>query len=221
MFIAPDYSNTFSYKLKVTYPTNKVVFDKNLESNDTMEAAFPLVSRAVYNQYIDSPLDFDWYSFKGYAGKKVKVMLTNLPFDYELYVYDRYGTRLFSSTNGGTSSELIEFTVPETATYYILVSPSGGGYSLAKPYRLTAIFGTIAAPKVNKVTTNSTYVTGKAEKGLKVYVKQGKQTIGSGTVSSNGTFSVKIPKQKRKSKLFVYLRDEAGNNSPGVTISVQ
>ncbi|WP_246145502.1 Ig-like domain-containing protein [Bacillus rubiinfantis] len=76
-------------------------------------------------------------------------------------------------------------------------------------------------PKVNKITSRSTKVTGKAEAYARVYVKYGKKIIGSATVSKRGSFSVKISKQKTKRVLYVYAKDRAGNVGKTTKITVQ
>jgi len=78
-----------------------------------------------------------------------------------------------------------------------------------------------SAPSVNKVTTNSTKVTGKAEAGAKVTVKAGKKTLGSATAKKNGSYSVKIKKQKADTSLSVTAKDKAGNTSKVKKITVK
>ena len=70
-----------------------------------------------------------------------------------------------------------------------------------------------SAPSINKVTINSTKVTGKAEAGAKVTVKAGKTTLGTATAKKNGSYSVKIKKQKADTSLSVTAKDKAGNTS--------
>lgn len=66
-------------------------------------------------------------------------------------------------------------------------------------------------PKVNNIKSSSTTVTGTAEKNATVYVKVGSKVIGSNEAQSSGKFSVKISKQKAKTKVYVYAADKAGN----------
>lgn len=76
-----------------------------------------------------------------------------------------------------------------------------------------------AAPTVNKVTDQSTAVTGTAEKGSEVTVKIG---IGSwkGTASLEGKFSVSIPKQSAGTLIEVTAKDAAGNVSQAAKVTV-
>jgi subtilisin family serine protease len=70
-----------------------------------------------------------------------------------------------------------------------------------------------STPVVNRVDDNDLKVTGKSEAGSKVIVKAGKKTLGTGTATSKGTFSVKISKQKAKTKLSITAADKAKNTS--------
>jgi cell wall-associated protease len=59
-------------------------------------------------------------------------------------------------------------------------------------------------PYVNKLTNQSTAITGSAEPNLKVAIKNpSRKVIASGTVNDEGDFSIKIPKQKEYSTLYV------------------
>jgi hypothetical protein len=76
-------------------------------------------------------------------------------------------------------------------------------------------------PIVNKVTSRSAYVTGKAEKGANVFVYKGNSYIGKATADSKGAFKIKIKAQKKGTHLIIFAKDAAGNksNKRGVTVS--
>lgn len=76
-------------------------------------------------------------------------------------------------------------------------------------------------PKVNKVTNKTTLAKGKSEAGATVYVKSGKKVLGSSKVSSKGTFSVKIKKQRAGTVLKVYAKDRAGNTGKSASVTVK
>lgn len=63
-------------------------------------------------------------------------------------------------------------------------------------------------------------ITGKAEKSAKLYVYKGTKLLGQGVVTSKGTYSVKIAKQKKGTTLKVYAKDAAGNKSKVKTVKV-
>jgi cell wall-associated protease len=73
-------------------------------------------------------------------------------------------------------------------------------------------------PTVNTVTTKTTKVTGKAEANSTVYIRASKKVIGSATATTNGTFSVRIPKQKAGKNLYIRAKDKAKNVSESITV---
>jgi hypothetical protein len=75
-------------------------------------------------------------------------------------------------------------------------------------------------PTVNKVTAKSTTVTGKAEKGSTVYIYKGKKYIRNTITNSKGTYTIKIPKEKKGTILIIFAKDKAGNNSKVRTVKV-
>jgi len=70
-----------------------------------------------------------------------------------------------------------------------------------------------ATPTAGTVTYKSTTVSGKAEKHATVYVYNGSHYVGKATVSSKGTYTVHMKKQKKGSTLKIYAKDKAGNKS--------
>ncbi|UPM54862.1 Ig-like domain-containing protein [Gottfriedia acidiceleris] len=76
-------------------------------------------------------------------------------------------------------------------------------------------------PTVNKVDNNDLVVTGKAEAGSIVTVKNGSTVLGTPIkATSNGTYSVKIPVQKAGVTLSVYAKDFVGKTSVAGTTKV-
>jgi len=78
-----------------------------------------------------------------------------------------------------------------------------------------------SAPKVDKVTTKTTSVTGKTEGKAKVVIKVGSKVIGQGTADTKGKYKVKISKQKKNTKLSIYAVDAANNTSKATTVTVK
>lgn len=68
-------------------------------------------------------------------------------------------------------------------------------------------------PSVNKVSSKSTYVSGKAERYSGIYTYLGKTRIGIANANSKGYFSMKIKPQKKGTKLYIFSVDKAGNKS--------
>lgn len=77
-----------------------------------------------------------------------------------------------------------------------------------------------ANPTVNPVADNQTSTFGKAEGGAIIYVKVGTTQIGKGVATSNGTFTISIPKQKAGTIMSVYAVDKAGNISASTFVKV-
>ncbi|MEH7158918.1 Ig-like domain-containing protein [Neobacillus drentensis] len=68
-------------------------------------------------------------------------------------------------------------------------------------------------PAINKITSKTKYIKGKAEKKATVYVFNKSQKVGKAKVDNKGNFNVKIKAQKKKSQLKIYVIDGAGNKS--------
>lgn len=75
-------------------------------------------------------------------------------------------------------------------------------------------------PSVNKITVNTTKVTGKTSAYSTVFVKVGGKVIGSRTADKYGKFSIKIAKQKAGKVVTVVAKDKAGNVSKAKKIIV-
>lgn len=77
------------------------------------------------------------------------------------------------------------------------------------------------APKVDKVTNQSKKVTGKAEVGSTVTVKNKNKKIGSAKADKKGKYTIKISKQKVGSTLSVTAKDKAGNTGKATKVTVK
>lgn len=77
-----------------------------------------------------------------------------------------------------------------------------------------------SVPILNKITDQSTVVTGQAEASSKVEVRKDSVLLGQGQASSKGTFSITIPKQVGNTKLTVVAIDAASNSSSPVEVLV-
>jgi hypothetical protein len=89
------------------------------------------------NYKINSGADVDWFRFHtDYAGT-VQVSLTNLPANYDLYVYSATDTQLrVSSTNTGMTSEQVTLTNAPANDYYVRVVGVSGAFNATTPYTL-------------------------------------------------------------------------------------
>ncbi|PKG25322.1 Ig-like domain-containing protein [Niallia nealsonii] len=130
------------------------------------------------------------------------------------------------------SKKIGEATVPSNGKYSIKIVKQKAGTSISV-YSLDAAknkSGTKtvkvldktapSTPSVNKVTSKTTTVTGKAEKNATVYVYNGSKKLGSGKADSKGNYKVKIAAQKKGSTLKVHASDADGNKSGAKSIKV-
>src|SRR5690606_6636058 len=76
----------------------------------------------------------------------------------------------------------------------------------------TVTVGAVATtPSIGKITTKSTYVTGKTSKSATVYVKIGKKNY-NGESNSKGDYKIKIAKQKAGTKIYVSAKNSYGTS---------
>jgi hypothetical protein len=105
------------------------------EPNDTTSQAYSISKATTYSSYIASSVDVDYYKFTQSAAGTVSISLTNLPKDYDLYLYNSSGTQVARSINGSTTSESISYSA-SAGTYYVKVLGYNGAYSTATKYAL-------------------------------------------------------------------------------------
>lgn len=104
------------------------------------------------SQSASIPTDVDVFSMIGSAGDndyfvitttnaapKLRIDLTNLPFDYDLKLYRSNGRQIGGSQKAGTTSEVIRYnTATEGSTYFIYVYGYNGANSNSQCYTLKA-----------------------------------------------------------------------------------
>jgi bacillolysin len=114
-----------------------VVGNDTYEANNSISAAYgPLTSGTVYNSYIYSSTDSDYYYFDKTVAGTITVSLTNLPKDYDVYLLNSAGTVVAKSENGSTTSESISYASAPVGKYYVKVVGYSGAYSTTTAYAL-------------------------------------------------------------------------------------
>src|SRR4029077_2357948 len=109
------------------------------ETNNTLATAKAMPVNTAINALIGTTSDKDYFSFANTsAAKNIRLTLTNLPFDYDLKLYNPSGTQVGSSANGSTTSETITYNTSTVGTYKAYVFGYGGAYSATKCYSLKA-----------------------------------------------------------------------------------
>ncbi|MCX7570658.1 M4 family metallopeptidase [Tumebacillus sp. DT12] len=109
------------------------------EPNDTQSAAYgPITSGTIYNGTIGTSTDNDWFKFTTGASGTIALSLTNLPKDYDLYLYNGSGTQVAKSENGSTTAESISYSASAAGTYYVkVIGYSGANSSTAYALKAT------------------------------------------------------------------------------------
>jgi Zn-dependent metalloprotease len=106
------------------------------EPNNTRSQAYTISKGTTYNAYIGSSTDVDYYKFTQGTTGYITINLTNLPYDYDLYLYNSSGTLVARSENANTTSEYIRYNASRTGTYYVKVVGYNGAYSTSTAYSL-------------------------------------------------------------------------------------
>lgn len=129
-----------SYVAGTNFTTSSAACTDSYESNETAAAAKTIAVNTNILAKICSATDVDWFKFTTTStNPKVKITLTTLPADYDVYLYNSTGaTLLGSSENGGTSSEQIVYNATAAATYTVRVIGYNGASSTTVNYTLRA-----------------------------------------------------------------------------------
>jgi len=107
------------------------------EPNESLAAASLVSANTNTSSQIGSSTDVDWYRFSTTAGQpNLKVTLSGMPGDYDLYLYNSAGTLLSSSTAGGTTAESVVLNGGAVGTYYVRVIGYNGAFSTTVCYTL-------------------------------------------------------------------------------------
>ncbi len=112
----------------------------NYESNNTRNTAATISANTNITSMIGTSTDKDYFKFTTTAAApKVRVTLSNLPFDYDMKLYNSAGTLLATSANGSTTSEVIKYNSSSVgATYTVYVYGYSGAFSSTQCYTLNA-----------------------------------------------------------------------------------
>lgn len=131
---AGSFSSSGTFNTSAVGPTCSNTY----EANNSRNTAATIPINTTISSMIGSSTDKDYYKITTTtAAPKLKVTLSNLPFDYDLKLYNSNGSLLATSALGGTSTETIKYNAATTGrTYYLYVYGYGGAYSTANCYNL-------------------------------------------------------------------------------------
>lgn len=122
-----------------------------------------------------------------------------------------------AASNGAFSAKI---AVQKAGTKLAITAKDSAGNVSASATVTVADVVAPSKPVVKKVDNNDKVVTGKAEAGSTVTVKNGNTVLGTAKAASTGAFSVKIAVQKAGAKLTVTAKDSAGNISSSASVTV-
>ena len=106
------------------------------EPNASFAQAAPMGAEIPVISYVSYPNDKDYYKFQVTAPSTLYLSLTNLPADYDLYLFNTQFSPVGYSAYGGLTAEFITSTVTTAGEYYALVQGAGPVYDTIKPYKL-------------------------------------------------------------------------------------
>ena len=117
----------------------------NEPTNNSSSTGTVLVPNTSISTQIGTSTDVDYYRVTTLTtSPKLQLTLTNLPANYNLYLYasrnnGNIGNLITSSTSTGIANETITYNTPTTGRlYYVIVQGSGGAFSNTQCYTLTA-----------------------------------------------------------------------------------
>ena len=109
------------------------------ERNDSFDQAFGIERNRDYLGYVESPDDNDYFRFTvSDPAAFIWVALTDLPADFDLFLFQPDRTLVAWSNYGGRASEhILDYAVRGvTGEYYLLVAGYSKAYDSGQPYRL-------------------------------------------------------------------------------------
>jgi len=119
--------------------TTTAICNDVYEPNNNSSQAKPINMGASIKANISSATDVDWFNvtMPGNSNVVLTVSLSNLPADYDLYVYNKNLVQVGSSTT--TGNESVTFNARgNNLTYYIKVVGKNGVFNTSQCYTLVA-----------------------------------------------------------------------------------
>lgn len=141
-----------------------VVCNDIYEPNNSSKQAKLITPGTAINAGISISTDEDWFKFT--VGNNnltnIRVTLSQLPADYDVYLFDRNYRMVAASNNTGTGNDVIIFnTTAKRATYYVQVIGKNGSYNAASCYNLLAELSENAwAPQLGAMMASDETATG-------------------------------------------------------------
>jgi pre-peptidase len=117
------------------YPTNTPAFSDDAPNTpNDIHGLSPVNTTLTYT--ISPSGDEDWFRFNLPALGTIQVQLTNLPANYDLYVYSVSSPLGGQSTQAGTTDEIVTIADAPADDYIVRVVGVNGASDLTHPYQL-------------------------------------------------------------------------------------
>ncbi len=130
-------STTGTYSGTGSFTTLSTTCSDIYEPNGSSSNAKVIAVNTDINATISSNGDVDWFRFTTTSpNTNIQLTLTNLPFDYDVRLYNSSLTNIATSQNGGTTSETINRNSSSATTYYVRVYGYNGAFSSTLCYKL-------------------------------------------------------------------------------------
>jgi hypothetical protein len=157
-----DYTTPFSFK---TLPLNLGCADI-YEPNNTFSMAKELPLNKPFTASIGTATDNDYYVFKTTAiERNIQIQLTDLPYDYDVRLYNSQHQLVGSSTKSGKTEERIILNNAPVDYYYVRVYPSKD-FSAMECYKLAAYISPVDFSRESDKIAEATF---KVAEKLKIY----------------------------------------------------
>ncbi len=198
------------------------------ESNNTAATANTVsVSATVAgtrNGLICPAGDIDWFKFNNLStAKNIKVTLTNLPADYDIYLYRSTSTTkvLKSSVKTGTTSESIAYNNGTVGTYMVKVQGYNNATNASGQYTLTIQIGSTTF-RMNQDGTQQT-ISGSTEESLSnvnIYPNPANSMVNlEFNANQSGQAQIRFIDQMGRVAQTYYQTTTAGNNLMNLDIN--
>jgi hypothetical protein len=137
-----EFQKTLGGCIDVYEPNNTPPQSTYLGNNNQVSGLIPVVSDVDYFQFVSPG-----------SSSIINISLTDLPADYDVWLYDQLGNKLASSLNLGLKEELITYNSNYAGMYRVKVAPTGNQYNPNECYKLK--YWTTPARLMNPSSGNS------------------------------------------------------------------
>ena len=132
-------ATTSDYSANTSFQTLAVPCSDSYEPNEFRVKAKVVAVNTDVKANMGSSIDRDWFAFTNTPNQKnIQITLTNLPNDYNIYLYNAEGVLLLNSTNSGLTNETINYNTSVVGIYYIRVTGRTGYFNSTSCYTLRA-----------------------------------------------------------------------------------